>query len=162
MRTGEMPGTLSKHRRRDIMANIDRATANKVIDHGVAVAREMKLHPLTFCILDTGGHVVSAQREDDSGILRFEIAYGKAWGSLGMGHSTRYLQEFLAKNRPRFVDALAAASDGRFIPVLGGVLIRGKDGALMGALGVTGDTAENDEIVAVKAVESVGLKADLD
>ena len=78
-----------------------------------------------------------------------------------MGHSTRYLQEYLAVQRPRFVDALAVASDGRFIPVLGGVLIRDAEGQLLGALGITGDTADNDELVAVEAVSRAGLVADL-
>ena len=142
------------------MSSIDLQTANKVIAAGIAFAREQKMKPLTFVILDTGGHLVSAQREDNSGILRFEIAFGKAWGSLGMGHSTRYLQDYLAVNRPRFVDALAVASNGRFIPVLGGVLIRDKAGALLGALGITGDTADNDELVAVEAVQRAGLVAD--
>lgn len=143
------------------MPNIDLVTANKVIAAGIAEARRLEFKPLTFCVLDTGGHLVSAQREDDSGILRFEIAFGKAWGSLGMGHSTRYLQDYLAVNRPRFVDALAVASDGRFIPVLGGVLIRNAAGELLGALGITGDTADNDELVAVAAVSGAGLVADL-
>lgn len=144
------------------MSSIDLETANKMIANGVAFAREKKMKPLTFCVLDTGGHLVSAQRENGSGILRFEIAFGKAWGGLGMGHSTRYLQEHLAKTRPRFVDALAVASDGRFIPVLGGVLIRNGAGAVVGALGITGDTAENDELVAVEAVQRTGLVADTD
>lgn len=142
------------------MSSIDLQTANKVIAAGIAFAREKKMKPLTFVVLDTGGHLVSAQREDNSGILRFEIAFGKAWGSLGMGHSTRYLQDYLAVNRPRFVDALAVASNGRFIPVLGGVLIRDKSGTLLGALGITGDTADNDELVAVEAVQRAGLAAD--
>lgn len=144
------------------MSAIDLETANKVIAAGIAFARKNAMNPLTFCVLDPGGHIVSAQREDHSGILRFEIAFGKAWGSLGMGHATRYLQETLAKNRPRFVEALAVASDGRFIPVLGGVLIRDAAGHVVGALGVTGDTAENDELVAIAAVQSVGLAADPD
>lgn len=143
------------------MSNIDLNTANSIVAHAIAVAREHDFKPLTFCVLDTGGHLVSAQREDNSGILRFEIAFGKAWGSLGMGHSTRYLQDFLAVNRPRFVDALAVASDGRFIPVLGGLLIRDPAGKLLGALGITGDTAENDELVAVEAVKRAGLVPDL-
>jgi uncharacterized protein GlcG (DUF336 family) len=142
------------------LSSIDLQTANKVIAAGIAFAREKKMKPLTFVVLDTGGHLVSAQREDNSGILRFEIAFGKAWGSLGMGHSTRYLQDYLAVNRPRFVDALAVASNGRFIPVLGGVLIRDKSGTLLGALGITGDTADNDELVAVEAVQRAGLAAD--
>ena len=140
---------------------IDLQTANAVIAAARTAARAANMKPLTFCILDPGGHVVSAQREDHSGILRFEIAYGKAWGALGMGHSTRYLQEFLAKNRPRFVDALAVASDGKFIPVLGGALIRDAQGTLVGAFGATGDTAENDELVVVAGIEACGLKADL-
>jgi uncharacterized protein GlcG (DUF336 family) len=140
---------------------IDLATANAILSAAIATARAGHMKPLTLCILDPGGHMVAAQREDHSGILRFEIAFGKAWGALGMGHSTRYLQEFLAKNRPRFVDALAVAADGRFIPVLGGALIRDTDGVLVGALGVTGDTAENDEIVAVAGIEACNLKADL-
>lgn len=144
------------------MLSIDRETANKIIAAGIAFAREKKMKPLTFCVLDPGGHLVSAQREDGSGILRFEIAFGKAWGSLGMGHATRYLQETLAKNRPRFVDALAVASGGRFIPVLGGVLIRDGEGHVIGALGITGDTAENDEIAAIEAVQRTGLTADPD
>ncbi|HTN61190.1 MAG TPA: heme-binding protein [Devosia sp.] len=143
------------------MPNIALETANRIIANGIEEARKHGFKPLTFCVLDTGGHLVSAQREDGSGILRFEIAFGKAWGSLGMGHSTRYLQDFLAVNRPRFVDALAVASDGRFIPVLGGVLIRNTAGELIGALGITGDTADNDELVAVAAVEKTGLVADL-
>lgn len=143
------------------MPNINMETANRVLANCILVARERNFKPLTFCILDTGGHLVSAQREDNSGILRFEIAFGKAWGALGMGHSTRYLQEYLAVQRPRFVDALAVASDGRFIPVLGGVLIRDAEGQLLGALGITGDTADNDELVAVEAVSRAGLVADL-
>jgi uncharacterized protein GlcG (DUF336 family) len=143
------------------MPNIDLKTANAIVAHCIDVARENNFKPLTFCVLDTGGHLVSAQREDNSGILRFEIAFGKAWGSLGMGHSTRYLQDFLAVNRPRFVDALAVASDGRFIPVLGGLLIRNEAGELLGALGITGDTAENDELVAVEAVKRAGYVPDL-
>jgi uncharacterized protein GlcG (DUF336 family) len=139
---------------------IDLETANAILAAVIAASRARNLHPMTMCILDPGGHVVAAQREDHSGILRFEIAFGKAWGSLGMGHSTRYLQETLAKNRPRFVDALAVAADGRFIPVLGGALIRDVDGTIVGALGVTGDSAENDEIVALEAIEACGLTGD--
>lgn len=142
------------------MTSINLEAANKVIAAGIAFAREKKMKPLTFCVLDPGGHLVSAQREDGSGILRFEIAFGKAWGGLGMGHSTRYLQDYLAVNRPRFVDALAVASHGRFIPVLGGVLIRDNDGTLIGALGITGDTADNDELVAVEAVKKAGFVPD--
>ena len=106
--------------------------ANRIISQALRVARERNLAPITICVLDRGGHLVSAQREDDSAILRFEIAFGKAWASLGVGHSSRFLQDKLATQRPRFLDAMAAASNGRFIPVAGGVLVRQPDGAWSG------------------------------
>ncbi len=135
--------------------------ANRIIAQALKIARERKLQPITICVLDRGGHLVSAQREDDSAILRFEIAFGKAWASLGIGHSSRFIQDKLSVQRPHFLDAMAAASNGRFIPVAGGVLIRQADGTLIGAVGVTGDSADNDELIAVQAVEHCGFKADL-
>ncbi len=141
--------------------SISLEAANRIIAQALRVARERNLAPITICVLDCGGHLVSAQREDDSAILRFEIAFGKAWASLGVGHSSRFLQDKLAHQRPRFLDAMAAASGGRFIPVAGGVLVRQPDGVLMGAVGVTGDSADNDELIAVAAIEHCGFRADL-
>jgi uncharacterized protein GlcG (DUF336 family) len=141
--------------------SIDLQAANKVIRTGIRLARELKLRPLTLCVLDAGGHVVSAQREDNSSLLRFEIAFGKAWGSLGLGHSTRFYEDVLVKIRPYFANSLEAASKGRFITVYGGVLIRSSQGELLGAIGVTGDTGANDEKIAVMALEQCGFKADL-
>jgi uncharacterized protein GlcG (DUF336 family) len=135
--------------------------ANKIIASALQIARELKLSPVTICVLDRGGHLVSAQREDDSAILRFEIAFGKAWASLGVGRSSRFLQDTMSVQRPYFLNALAAASGGRFIPVAGGVLVRNEDGRLLGAVGVTGDSADNDEKIAVMAIERCGFKADV-
>jgi uncharacterized protein GlcG (DUF336 family) len=136
-------------------------SANKIISQALQIARERTLSPITICVLDRGGHLVSAQREDESAILRFEIAFGKAWASLGVGHSSRFLQDKLALQRPHFLDAMAAASGGRFIPVAGGVLVRQSDGTLIGAVGVTGDSADNDEMIAVAAIQHCGFQADL-
>ena len=141
--------------------SIDLKSANRVIDRALELARAEKLKPLTVCILDTGGHFVAGQREDGSSLLRFEIAFGKAWGALGMGHSTRFFEDVLVKKRPYFANSLEAASGGRFITVYGGVLIRSKDGDLVGAIGITGDTGENDERIAVAALEQCGFVADL-
>jgi uncharacterized protein GlcG (DUF336 family) len=106
--------------------------------------------------------VVSAQREDNSSTFRFEIAYGKAWTCVALGHSTRFVEVTMTKNRPHFVDSLAAASHGRFIPALGGVIIRAHEGGeLIGALGITGDSGENDEAVAVEAIKECGFTPDL-
>jgi uncharacterized protein GlcG (DUF336 family) len=141
--------------------SIELQDANRIIRAGIRISREMKLKPMTLCVLDSMGHIVSVQREDNSSLLRFEIAFGKAWGGLGMGHSTRFFEDVLVKVRPYFANSLEAASGGRFITVYGGVLIRSSDGELVGALGVTGDTGLNDEKIAVMAIEECGFKADL-
>lgn len=141
---------------------LDLKSANRVIARALELARAEKLKPLTVCILDEGGHLVSAQREDRSSLLRFDIAYGKAWGALGMGHSTRFFEDVLVRRRPYFANSLEAASHGRFITVYGGVLIRSvPDRELLGAIGITGDTGENDERMAVAALEHCGFVADL-
>jgi uncharacterized protein GlcG (DUF336 family) len=138
------------------------ATANRIIETAIRVARRAGHMPLTFCVVDRGGHMVAAQREDDSSTFRFEIAFGKAWTCIALGHSTHFVEKTMTKNRPHFVDSLAAASGGKFIPALGGVLIRDREtDKIVGALGITGDTGENDEKVAVEAVEHCGFRADL-
>jgi len=142
--------------------NIDLATANKIIETAISISRREGHLPLTFCVVDRGGHVVSAQREDNSSTFRFEIAYGKAWTCIALGHSTHFVEKSMTQNRPHFVDSLAAASGGKFIPALGGVLVREREtGKIIGAVGATGDSGENDEHVAVEAVESCGFTADL-
>lgn len=142
------------------MSNISLDAANKIIDATIKKSREMNLKPMTAIVLDTGGHLVSFQREDNSGNVRYEVALGKAYASLGLGKSTRSVRE-QAMGRPHFSQALSEISQGRFIPVLGGILIRDGDGALVGALGVTGDTEENDEIAGIAGIEASGLAADL-
>ena len=140
---------------------MDLKTANRIIETAFRLAREHKHLPITCAVVDRGGHMVSCQREDNSSTFRFEIAYGKAWTCMALGHSTRFVEVQMTKNPPHFVDSLAAASNGRFIPALGGVMIRAKDGELIGALGITGDSGENDEAVAIKAIEDCGLIPDL-
>ncbi len=122
----------------------------------LARGREQQAKPLTVVVLDTGGHVVVTYREDRSGILRVQIATGKAWGALGMGVSSRELSR-RAANNPPFAAAMSAASEGRMIPVPGGVLIR-RDGDIIGAVGVSGDTSEVDEACAIAAVRAAGLE----
>jgi uncharacterized protein GlcG (DUF336 family) len=122
----------------------------------LARGREQQAKPLTVVVLDTGGHVVVTYREDRSGILRVQIATGKAWGALGMGVSSRELAR-RAANNPPFAAAMSAASEGRMIPVPGGVLIRA-DGDIIGAVGVSGDTSEVDEACAIAAVRAAGLE----
>ncbi|HZV21417.1 MAG TPA: heme-binding protein [Hyphomicrobiales bacterium] len=141
------------------MNGLTLAQANKIADAALAKGRETKLAPLTVVVLDAGGHIVVAKREDNSGILRIEIAMGKAWGALGMGFGSRNLAGRAAK-MPAFFTALAAASQGRVVPVPGGVLIRNGSGAIAGAVGISGDTSDNDELCCIAGIEASGLTAD--
>jgi uncharacterized protein GlcG (DUF336 family) len=141
------------------MMSVTLAQASSIVDVALKKARELKQMPQTLVVLDTGGHVVCAKREDGSGIIRFEIAVGKAYGALGMGWGSRTMMERAAQN-PNFLTAISAASGGRLVPNPGGVLIRDAVNQIIGALGISGDTADNDEIIAVAGIEAAGLKAD--
>ena len=133
--------------------------ASTIVDVALKKARDSKLAPLTVAVLDSGGHLVAFKREDKSGILRFDIAFGKAWGALGMGFGSRTLAARAAKT-PQFFTMLAAASAGRIVTNPAGVLIRDSAGNVVGACGISGDTSDNDEICAVAGIEAAGLKAD--
>jgi len=135
------------------------ATADKIADVTLATGRAAGMLPLTVVVLDAGGHVVVTKREDGSGILRVEIATGKAWGTLGMGLGARNLANRAVKN-PAFYTALASASDGKMIPVIGGVLIRNTDNRIIGAIGISGDVSDNDEICCIAGIQAAGLIAD--
>jgi uncharacterized protein GlcG (DUF336 family) len=121
-------------------------------------AREMNLKPLTLAVLDEGGHLKALAREDGTSTLRAEIAQGKARGAIAMGLGSRALFR-RAQEQPYFIQAMNNLADGSLVPVPGGVLIR-KDGEIIGALGITGDSSDNDEACAVHAIEHAGLTAD--
>ena len=135
------------------------AQASTIVDIALKSARDLKQMPQTVVVLDAGGHVVAAKREDGSGIVRYEIAVGKAYGALGMGWGSRTMMERAAQN-PNFLTAIVAASGGRLVPNPGGVLIRNASGQVIGAVGISGDTGDNDEICAIAGIEAAGLKAD--
>jgi uncharacterized protein GlcG (DUF336 family) len=135
------------------------AQASTIIDVALKTARASNFQPLSVAVLDAGGHLVAFKREDKSGILRFDIAFGKAWGGLGMGFGSRTLFE-RAEKTPMFFTTLAAASGGRVVTNPGGVLIRNAAGDIVGAVGISGDTSDNDEICAIAGIEAAGLKAD--
>ncbi len=135
------------------------AQASQIVDTALARGRELKLAPLTVVVLDAGGHLKAAKREDNSSLLRENIAMGKAWGVLGMGFGGRELARRVAK-APAFFGALSDMSGGRMVPVPGGVLIRGADGTLLGSVGISGDTSEKDEDCAVAGIKAAGLVSD--
>jgi uncharacterized protein GlcG (DUF336 family) len=135
------------------------AQASTIIDAALGKGRELGLNPLTVVVLDAGGHAVALKREDRSGIMRVDIATGKAWGALGMGFGSRELFERSTK-QPMFITALAAVSQGRMVPAPGGVLIRDAAGDVVGAVGISGDVSDKDEACAVAGIEAAGLKAE--
>jgi uncharacterized protein GlcG (DUF336 family) len=119
--------------------------------------REMGLKPLSVAVLDTGGHLLAFAREDGASVGRFEIARGKAYGCLMLGMPGSAILA-RAEQQPYFVAALNGAYDGKFIPVPGGVLVLQGE-AIIGAVGVTGDTSDNDAAVAVAGIEAAGFTA---
>jgi uncharacterized protein GlcG (DUF336 family) len=131
-------------------------TAKSIIAGARAAAKEYGLKPLTVVVLDSGGHVVSVEREDGAANNRFEIAFGKAYGALALGMGSRSLMD-RAEQQPYFISAAAAAIGGRLIPVPGGVLVKDEAGMVVGCVGVSGDTSDNDELAAISGVKSASL-----
>lgn len=141
------------------MTTLNLETALALAQRTLAEGRTRGFAALTAAVLDAGGHVIVLLRDDGSSLLRPQIATGKAWGALGLGFGGRELAQRAAK-MPAFFNALSDMSDGRMVPVPGGVLIRDASRALLGAIGVSGDTSDNDEVCAVEAVRAAGLVAD--
>jgi len=141
------------------MSALSCAIASRIVADALAAGRARGFARLTAAVLDAGGHLVALARDDGSSLLRPQIAVGKAWGVLGMGCGGRELARRAAAV-PGFIAALIEMSDGKVVPVPGGVLIRAGSGEIVGAIGVTGDTSDNDEICAVAAIAAAGLVAD--
>ena len=133
------------------------AHASTVVDAALSRGRAEGFAPLTVAVLDAGGHLLAMKREDASGIIRFEIAFGKAYGALGMGFGSREIAN-RATGNPSFIGALAVASGGRVIPAPSGVLILSA-GEVIGAVGISGDTSDNDEACALAGIAAAGLEA---
>jgi uncharacterized protein GlcG (DUF336 family) len=132
--------------------------ARIIIGSALDAGHRLELNPLSVVVLDAGGHVKAFEREDGASNLRFEIAHGKAHGALGMGVGSRAIMA-RAEAQPYFIAAVTAAFGGALIPVPGGVLIIDSDQAIIGAVGATGDTSDNDEAVAVAGIEAAGFQA---
>jgi uncharacterized protein GlcG (DUF336 family) len=134
------------------------ALARTIIAAARAAAAAKGMKPLSIVVLDRGACVTAFEREDGSSNKRFEIAFGKANGALALGMGSRALMK-RAESQAYFVSAASSAIGGALIPVPGGVLILDASGATIGAVGVTGDTSDNDEIAAIAGIEAAGLVA---
>ncbi len=132
--------------------------ARTIVSTALALGREKGFQPLAVLVLDAGGHPKAFEREDRASIGRFAVANGKAMGALNMGMGSRAIAGAAAA-RPEFVNAINGAFGGALIPVPGGVLVADSDGEIIGAVGVSGDNSDNDELAAVAGIEAAGLVA---
>jgi uncharacterized protein GlcG (DUF336 family) len=133
--------------------------AQKIVKSALDAARQKAMKPLAVAVIDARGALVAFAAEDGSSLKRERIARGKADGAVALGVSSRQIGK-MAAERPHFVAAVTHAVGGSLIPVAGGVLIRDAKGGLLGAVGVSGDTSDNDELAAVAGIEAAGLKAE--
>ncbi|MEP3297548.1 MAG: heme-binding protein [Pseudoruegeria sp.] len=141
------------------MAEISLRRARSIIRGVLSKGHEMELKPLSVVVLDAGGHVKAFEREDGASPGRFAIAQGKAYGAVMLGMAGK-AQMARAEQQAYFMAAVNGVYAGQVVPVPGGVLVRDKNGNVIGAVGVTGDTSENDAEAAVAAIEGVGLTAE--
>lgn len=130
--------------------------ANQIITAALAASKQAGYQPMGVVVLDEGGHLKAFAREDGASMFRFEVAQGKAWGAVGMGVSSRTLGE-RAKGNPNFFVSLAATSRGRFLPQTGAVLIKDAQGVMLGAVGASGGTGDEDEAICIAGVKAAGL-----
>ncbi|VVN11664.1 hypothetical protein PS645_03823 [Pseudomonas fluorescens] len=141
------------------MPILDLLTATNIASAAIRFARESGIKPLGVAVLDAAGHPLAVLRDERATFLRPQIATGKARGCLGMGFGGRELAR-RAQAMPAFFDAINSLTAGEVIPVAGGVLIRSAEGLILGAIGISGDTSDNDERCAMQAIEQAGLMAD--
>ncbi len=140
------------------MPDLTLDTARKILDAALTKVIEMKLKPMAITVLDARGCVKASIAQDGTSLMRGEVAHGKAYGALAMGLGSRALFK-RAEEQPFFIDAVNTMARGALIPVPGGVLIQDQSGGLLGAIGISGDTSDNDEICCVAGIEAAGLKA---
>ncbi len=138
------------------MATISLRRARTIIRKTLEKGREMELKPLSVVVLDAGGHVIAFEREDGASPGRFAIAHAKAHGCVMLGIPGS-AQMARAEQQAYFIAAAGAVFDGKLVPVPGGLLLRDRKGAMVGAVGVTGDTSDNDASAGMAGIEAAGL-----
>lgn len=139
------------------MPDLKLKAAQKIVAGALKAARERSMKPLCVAVYDARGALKALAAEDGTSLRRAEIAMGKAHGALALGVGSRAIQQ-MALDRPHFVAAATHAAGGLLVPVTGGVLIRDAKGALLGAVGISGDTSDNDEAAALAGIEGAGLQ----
>jgi uncharacterized protein GlcG (DUF336 family) len=138
------------------MTSLTLQQASTIITAALAKSKEQGFKPMGIAVLDASGNLKAFVSEDGASMFRFDVARAKAWGAVGMGISSRKLAE-RAKDNPNFFVSLAATADGKFLPQTGAVLIKDKHGAVLGAVGASGGTGDEDETICMAGVEAAGL-----
>jgi uncharacterized protein GlcG (DUF336 family) len=138
------------------MTTLTLAQANQIISAALAKSKESGYQPMGIAVLDASGNLKAFASEDGASMFRFDIARAKAWGAVGMGVSSRTLGE-RAKGNPNFFVSLAATSDGKFLPQTGAVVIKDAAGKVIGAVGASGGTGDEDEAICMAGVQAAGL-----
>ena len=139
------------------MALLSLQAANTILAAALAASREAAYRPMAVVVLDEAGHVKACQREDGASMFRIDIATAKAWAAVGMGASSRALGE-RARDNPNFFVSLASTAQGRFLPQTGAVLVRDAAGVVIGAVGASGGTGDEDEAICIAGITAAGLK----
>ncbi|MEO5671618.1 MAG: heme-binding protein [Ramlibacter sp.] len=138
------------------MSGITLAQANQIITAALVQSKQSGYKPMAIAVLDDAGNLKAFASEDGASMFRFDIARGKAWGAVGMGASSRTLGQ-RAKDNPNFFLSLAATSQGKFLPQTGAVVIKDAQGNLLGAVGASGGTGDEDEAICMAGVAAAGL-----
>ena len=141
------------------MKNINKSNAMKIVESAIKKARDLELNPIMVVSLDDRGAIKACLGEDGISPLRFKIAYGKANGAYQMGMGSRALFN-RAEQQAYFINSVNNLADGNLVPVPGGVLIRDEENNIIGAIGISGDSSDNDEIAAIEALKTEGFNAD--
>lgn len=141
------------------MGDLTLPIGQTIIAKALSQARELNLKPLAIVVLDDRGAVRAAAAEDGTSLRRFEVAHGKAYGALALGLGSRSIGK-RAREQPSFVAAVSHIAGGALVPVPGGVLLKNRDGILLGSVGASGDTSDNDERVVLAGIEAAGLVGD--
>ena len=141
------------------MESVSLEAASVIVDRALAKGRAMNFKLLAVAVLDPRGCLKAYKAEDGTSLLRLDIAFGKAWGALGMGFGGRELER-RGDSAPVFFNSLQVMSKGKIVPAQGGVLIRNDAGQIVGAVGVSGDSSDKDELCAIEGIVAAGLKPD--
>lgn len=142
------------------MADLTLAVARQILDAALAFSTEKSLKPLAIAVLDARGCVKASAAQDGTSLMRGEVAHGKAYGAIALGIGSRAIFE-RAQQQAFFISAVNTLAQGRIVPVPGGILFNDASGALLGAIGISGDTSDNDEACCMAGIAAAGLKANV-